>query len=266
MRLTVGMMRRQAMRLIVALVLISLTASMATAAAAERIYSARETRFLAIGSVDEGSLEFTLSIGVSDGEAQCIEGDVSCLTVSGEATKRGSVFIYSGDDGEIMFEINADSVEISEASGDLGSGSGNARQLSRIVGSYRLVAQQQSDAAAQRNDAYFQTPTGNISCVIVSEQGGFVRCDMKQLKQSYTKRPVDCELDWGSAFGIAADGKSGKVICHGDTLFGTEPRKLEYGKTLEVGGFQCLSEKTGLTCKNSAGHGFTLSRARQKVF
>lgn len=254
------------MRFMVALGFISLNVSMATAAPAERNYSAGETRFLAISSADEGSLEFMLSIGVSDGEAQCTEGDVSCLTVMGEATKRGSVFIYSGDDGEIMFEINADSVEISEASGDLGSGSDNARQLSRIVGSYELVAQQQAEAAAQGNDVYFQTPTGNISCVVVSEQGGFVRCDMKQLKQTYTTRPDDCDLDWGTAFGIAADGESGEVICHGNTLLGTEPRKLECGKTLEVGDFQCLSEKTGLICKNSAGHGFTLSKARQKLF
>ena len=254
------------MRFIAALVFTSLTVSMTAAAPAERIYSAGKTRFLAITSADDGSLEFTLSIGVSDGEAQCSEGDVSCLMVMGEASKRGPVFIYSGDDGEITFKINADSVEITKASGDLGTGSGNAQQLSRIVGSYALVAQQAADAAAQRDDVYFQTPTGNISCVAVSEQGGFVRCDMKQLKQTYTKQPDDCELDWGTAFGIASDGKSGEVICHGDTLFGTEPRKLEYGKMLEVGGIQCLSEKTGLTCKNSAGHGFTLSKARQKVF
>lgn len=128
------------------------------------------------------------------------------------------------------------------------------------------LARTAAGTEARQDDVFFQTPTGNISCMIVSEQDGYVRCDMQQLQPSHATPPDDCDLDWGTAFAITANGKSGELICHGDTLFGTRPMKLEYGKTLEVGGFRCLSEKTGLTCKNSAGHGFMLSRARQRLF
>lgn len=157
-------------------------------------------------------------------------------------------------------------MRITKASGTLGSGSGNAQQLSKIVGSYKLVAQQASGVSEQGETVFFQSPSGNISCAIFPADESSLRCDMRELKQSHTGRPADCELDWGTAFGITASGQTGEVICHGDTLFGTDAMRLEYGKTLEAGGFQCLSEKTGLTCKNSAGHGFTLSKAQQKLF
>ena len=89
---------------------------------------------------------------------------------------------------------------------------------------------------------------------------------MQQLKQTFRDKPSDCDLDWGAVFGIAGDGKVGEVICHGDTLFGTNPKKLEYGRSVEAFGFSCQSEKTGLSCKNAAGHGFMLSKARQSLF
>jgi hypothetical protein len=39
-----------------------------------------------------------------------------------------------------------------------------------------------------------------------------------------------------------------------------------YGHTWRWQGFRCSSRTTGLTCRNSAGHGFFLSRARQRRF
>jgi hypothetical protein len=258
------------MRILLGLLCIAVTANLsgvAYAGQAERTYSSGADRFLSITGSGAGSVEFTLSVGVGEGEARCAEGDVSCLTVMGEAKDIGSMFAYSDSEGgEITFKINPDSVEVVSATGTLGTGTGNVQQLSVIAGVYMLVAQQDADVAPQRDDIIFQTPSGNISCVIVSDPGGFVRCDMRQLTQTHTKRPGDCDLDWGTAFGIAADGNSGEVICHGDTLFGTEPMKLDYGKSIEASGFLCFSEKTGLTCRNSAGHGFTLSKARQKLF
>jgi hypothetical protein len=255
------------MQYLVALIALLLAAGFAAAAPQQGMFSAGSTRFLSIDAATDTSFEFTLDIGVADGDARCAEGDVSCLSIAGEANGVADRFVYVSPDGEgeITFELGNDTIRILDASGTLGSGSGNAQQLPQILGLYEMVAQD-AEAASQRGDVYFQTPSGNIICVIISEKEGFIRCDIRQLTQTYTKAPDGCELDWGTAFGIAADGNSGEVICHGDTLFGTEPMKLEYGKTVEAGGFQCLSEKTGLTCKNAAGHGFRLSKARQKLF
>jgi hypothetical protein len=43
-------------------------------------------------------------------------------------------------------------------------------------------------------------------------------------------------------------------------------RTLAYGTTWHWHGFGCSSQKSGLTCRNPAGHGFFLSRERQRRF
>jgi hypothetical protein len=48
---------------------------------------------------------------------------------------------------------------------------------------------------------------------------------------------------------------------------GRQARVLKYGHSRRFGRYTCKSRRSGLTCKNRLnGHGFTLSRARQKVF
>jgi hypothetical protein len=42
--------------------------------------------------------------------------------------------------------------------------------------------------------------------------------------------------------------------------------KLAYGRTYAWHGIRCTSASTGLTCRNSSGHGFFLSRQRQRIF
>lgn len=256
------------MHYLVALIAALLTAGLAAAAPQNGMFSAGSTRFLSVNASTDTSFGFTLDLGVADGDARCAEGDVGCLSIAGEANGSSDMFVYvsPAGAGEITFELGRDTIRILDASGTFGSGSGNAKQLAKIVGVYQMVAQDTPGTGALNEEVFFQTPSGNIRCTIVSDLGGFVRCDMRQLTPTYTQRPDDCDLDWGTAFGIANDGNSGEVICHGDTLFGADAMKLEYGKMLEVGGFECLAEKTGLTCKNALGHGFTLSKARQKVF
>ena len=41
---------------------------------------------------------------------------------------------------------------------------------------------------------------------------------------------------------------------------------LAYGEVWQRGGFTCKSEQTGMTCFNAERRGFSLSRAKQKVF
>jgi hypothetical protein len=78
-------------------------------------------------------------------------------------------------------------------------------------------------------------------------------------------RPADCELDWGEAFEMTAKGSAGR-ICHGDTVADPQLPVLAYGEIWQRGGFTCRSEQTGLTCFNAMQHGFSLSRAAQRVF
>ena len=43
-------------------------------------------------------------------------------------------------------------------------------------------------------------------------------------------------------------------------------RVLAYGRSWQRGALTCVSRSGGLTCRNAEGHGFALSRERQRVF
>lgn len=112
----------------------------------------------------------------------------------------------------------------------------------------------------------FQSPTGNIQCGLYrGDQGASVRCDLMQLTPSYTKQPQDCEFDWGSSFAVDDKGK-GYVACVSDAVGDPANGVLPYGEAVSLGGISCVSAKTGMTCTNGEGHGFTISKAKQKVY
>ena len=46
----------------------------------------------------------------------------------------------------------------------------------------------------------------------------------------------------------------------------TDTHALPYGRMWRKAGFACLSRPTGLTCLNRSGHGWILSRQRQRIF
>jgi hypothetical protein len=117
--------------------------------------------------------------------------------------------------------------------------------------------------AAAQDYTCFQTPSGNIHCMIDSEG---VRCDILEANYSFTKRPADCELDYGGAFFIDRQGRKGVVGCVGDTVASPGYPVLGYGSAIEANGITCTSERSGVTCTNSAGHGFSVARVEQKVF
>ena len=112
----------------------------------------------------------------------------------------------------------------------------------------------------------FHTPSANIHCAISTGEWNNVRCDMFELTPSFPDQPAWCEFDWGSSFALELDGTKGEVACVSDTVADPAGPVLGYGESVVLGGFTCLSEKTGMTCTNPAGHGFTLSKARQKLF
>ena len=112
----------------------------------------------------------------------------------------------------------------------------------------------------------FQTPSKKIACMY-SRGGGepaSLRCDVADPAHR-PKRPKSCELDYGSAFGLTATGRA-RRLCAGDTVLNPQAKVLAYGRTRHLGPFACTSRASGLRCTTKAGHGFDLSRTRQKLF
>jgi len=112
----------------------------------------------------------------------------------------------------------------------------------------------------------FQSPTGNIHCAMYIFDGtAEARCDLREYVPTYTRPPAGCDLDWGMAFAVGAAGK-GVLACVGDTVQDPGNAVLPYGEAVSLGGISCVSAKTGMTCTNPDGHGFSVAKARQKLF
>jgi hypothetical protein len=121
-----------------------------------------------------------------------------------------------------------------------------------------------SRAAAQEG---FRSPTGNIHCQFFAIDGdATIRCDLRQVSNCSFPRPRNCELEWGQAFEISGRANRGAPLCYGDKAQDPRLPVLPYGQTFQRSGLTCLSEQTGVSCRNARGHGFTLSRAAQSVF
>ena len=130
-----------------------------------------------------------------------------------------------------------------------------------------LIAAAIGTTAARADDfIFFHSPSGNIHCMLMTGEYASARCDMQSLTATFTKRPADCEMDWGSAFEITPKGRKGHVLCHGDTVIDPQSMQLGYGASATLGELTCTSEQTGMTCTNARGHGFTIAKARQTLF
>ncbi len=113
---------------------------------------------------------------------------------------------------------------------------------------------------------FFQSPDGNISCLIALGEYADVRCDIEDYVPSHSGPPPNCDLDWGGVFTISEDDTIGQLGCVGDTIGGPGGRKLPYGETETLWKFSCTSQVSGMTCTNSKGHGFTVSKDKQTLF
>jgi hypothetical protein len=120
--------------------------------------------------------------------------------------------------------------------------------------------------AASASLVGFQTPSHKIACVYSHFSGDrpALRCDVADVAAP-ARRPQSCDLDYGSAFGLGATGKA-KRLCAGDTVLDPKAKVLAYGRSRTLGPFTCTSRTSGLRCATHAGHGFELSRAKQRLF
>jgi hypothetical protein len=117
-----------------------------------------------------------------------------------------------------------------------------------------------STAQADTNDQ-FQSPTGNIACVMgVTNGEGSVACDIGDHTYVSPPKPPNCHLGWGDRFSLD-QGSAPAMECHGDTLRIPGLSTLNYGQAQSAGAITCVSEPTWMSCTDtSTGHFFHVSR------
>jgi hypothetical protein len=112
-------------------------------------------------------------------------------------------------------------------------------------------------ATAHADTQNFQSPSGNIYCVLDS---GGVGCDISDYTYLVPPGPPCAQhLGWGSRFSLTP-GKPAVMECHGDTLRVPGEPTLDYGQSISAGTITCDSEPTGMTCTDSSGHYFRVSK------
>jgi Family of unknown function (DUF6636) len=105
----------------------------------------------------------------------------------------------------------------------------------------------------------FMTPSGNIACNVGLLGPGTngpraIGCAV------YSKTTKSGLATWWMR--TTGPARSGSFQANPATDY---PR-LGYGRTFAWHGIRCSSAATGLTCRNLRGHGFFLSRERQRIF
>ncbi|WP_176562333.1 DUF6636 domain-containing protein [Mycolicibacterium palauense] len=126
-------------------------------------------------------------------------------------------------------------------------------------------------APAHADITGFTSPSGNIGCILDDGgagggASGYVRCDIGERSWSPPARPADCpdETDFGQGIALHTYGPAA-FVCAGDTALGAGG-PLAYGNYQAGGGVSCTSKPTAMTCSNSDGHGFSLSRESYDLF
>jgi hypothetical protein len=109
----------------------------------------------------------------------------------------------------------------------------------------------------------FRSPSGNIGC---AGYGSSVRCDIRTTTNGLPPKPKNCDLDYGSAYGVNLSSKRGYRLCAGDTVLDPRRPTRAYGTSWRFRSITCRVRQSGVTCKNAKGHGFFLSKARQRLF
>jgi hypothetical protein len=104
----------------------------------------------------------------------------------------------------------------------------------------------------------FQSPTGNIACLMTQK---LARCDIADRDWKPPPHPSSCpdEVDYGQGIQLPATGAA-EFVCAGDTALNPQAPKLDYGSSSQVGSITCTSAESGISCSNSSGGSFTISR------
>jgi len=108
----------------------------------------------------------------------------------------------------------------------------------------------------------FQSPSGNITCVMAALEGTTpsASCGIADSTWVIPPRPTRCMGAWGDQIDLT-QGSAAVLVCHSDTTRGSGLPTLQYGDTRSVASLTCKSEPAGITCTDSGtGHFFRISR------
>jgi hypothetical protein len=136
----------------------------------------------------------------------------------------------------------------------------------RVARVAALIALALLPAAAHAARGPFQSPSGNIGCIVDTSYGA--RCDIANKDWSRGPRPKGCPTftDWGQGLIVGKTGK-GHIVCAGDTALSNGGGTLGYGKSKSAGRFTCTSRTSGVTCRNTRNnHGFFISKQKYRLF
>jgi hypothetical protein len=113
---------------------------------------------------------------------------------------------------------------------------------------------------------FFNTPSGNISCVYLPLRTSVnLRCDIGGGVRPLPAKPRSCNADWGVGIEMQLRGRA-RIVCASDSVFSPAARQIPYGTTWRRNGFSCLVRRVGLRCANRTKNGFFLSRQRSYRF
>jgi hypothetical protein len=139
-----------------------------------------------------------------------------------------------------------------------------SRHNAKIIAAISIAATVAYPAAVARaDDLYqFQSPSGNISCVLAAFQGAVphVSCEIVDHTWAPPPKPQFCEGEWGDRIGMD-QGSPPRLTCHTDTTRGSGLAILRYGETRSIASITCEGSPVGVTCADmSTDHFFRLSR------
>ncbi len=105
----------------------------------------------------------------------------------------------------------------------------------------------------------FQSPSGNISCVM-DDVTGTPTAECEIVDHAYPVLPQQCLQGVGGRFELDQGGAAA-LVCHSDTVRAPGLAALDYGPTRSVGSLTCDSESSGVTCTDAGtGHFFRVAR------
>lgn len=118
--------------------------------------------------------------------------------------------------------------------------------------------------------SHFTSPSGNIDCMMDSDQGGWAQCMVQRAAWPVEPRkPASCDLDWSATEAAVTRRGVSLGACRGDIgpmcVAGQIDRcnVLAYGRSVTRGDVRCTSLTTGMLCRKRYGKGIGFKVSRQ---